>query len=311
MRSFSTSGAYFPDSTFVFKHALTREVVYDTLLEKKKKGLHLDIGRAIEEVHQDNLEEMYGPLAEHFEGGGDYEKAAQYFGLAETKARSASVYIDAIALSKKGVACLEKLPQTHEIQKQVIDARVVLAYNYLSSNHFAEAREAVAPIINLVQELDYRKRLPAIYNIMASYLLMVEERYNDDEMHHYIRDARRLALEEKDYRSLWYTHYYEGIAKTFNCEFAEGEASFLRLMEMAEASGDLTDAWNSQAQYIGLCLCFLGKDQPGPEVRSRGPRTCPPGRRHTREEHGIQCLRLSLMQEGPVFGGGRKLYADV
>ena len=48
----------FPDSTFVFKHALTREVVYDTLLEKKKKELHLDIGRAIEEVYKDNLEEM-------------------------------------------------------------------------------------------------------------------------------------------------------------------------------------------------------------------------------------------------------------
>ena len=75
----------FPDSTFVFKHALTREVVYDTLLEKKKKELHIDIGRAIEEVYKDNLEEMYSPLAEHFEEGGDYEKAAQYFRLAASK----------------------------------------------------------------------------------------------------------------------------------------------------------------------------------------------------------------------------------
>jgi class 3 adenylate cyclase len=249
----------FPDSTFVFKHALTREVVYDTLLEKKKKGLHLDIGRAIEEVHQDNLEEMYGPLAEHFEGGGDYEKAAQYFGLAETKASRASVYIDAIALSKKAVASLEKLPQTHEIQKQVVDARGVLAYNYLSSNHFAEAREAVSPIINLVQQLDYRKRLPAIYSIMAAYLLMVEERYNDNEMHHYIREARRLALEEKDYRSLWFTHYYEGIAKTFNCEFADGEASFLRLMGMAEASGELRMLGIVKLNMSGYLYAFWGK----------------------------------------------------
>ena len=72
----------FPDSTFVFKHALTREVVYDTLLERKKKELHIDIGKAIEEVYKDNLEEMYSSLAEHFEEGGDYEKAAQYFHLA-------------------------------------------------------------------------------------------------------------------------------------------------------------------------------------------------------------------------------------
>ena len=79
---------------------------------------------------------------------------------------------------------------------------------------------------------------------MAAYLLMVEERYNDDETHRYLMEAQRLALEEKDYRSLWYAYYYEGIAMTFNCEFAEGEASFLRLMEMAEAAGNVYDACN-------------------------------------------------------------------
>ena len=80
----------FPDSTFVFKHALTREVVYDTLLERKKKELHIDIGKAIEEVYKDNLEEMFSALAEHFEEGGDYEKAAQYFHLA---ARRCPAYV--------------------------------------------------------------------------------------------------------------------------------------------------------------------------------------------------------------------------
>jgi predicted ATPase len=71
----------FPDSTFIFKHALTREVVYDTLLARKKKELHIDIGRAMEEVYKDVIEEYSGGLAEHFEEGGDYEKAAHYFHL--------------------------------------------------------------------------------------------------------------------------------------------------------------------------------------------------------------------------------------
>jgi class 3 adenylate cyclase len=71
----------FPDSTFIFEHALTREVVYDTLLARKKKELHIDIGRAMEEVYKDVIEEYSGGLEEHFEEGGDYEKAAHYFHL--------------------------------------------------------------------------------------------------------------------------------------------------------------------------------------------------------------------------------------
>jgi class 3 adenylate cyclase/tetratricopeptide (TPR) repeat protein len=262
----------FPDSTFVFKHALTREVVYGTLLEKKMKELHLDIGQAIEEVHQDNLEEMYGPLAEHFEVGGDYEKAAHYYRLAARKARSASVYIDAIALSKKGVACLEKLPQTQEIQKLIIDARVNLArlcgfLNYYVEGREAlapiidlshqldyrkrlpaiyaamacylnEGREALAPIIDLSHQLDYRKRLPAIYAAMACYLNFVEEKHNEEEARHYLTETIRLAPKENDFWSLWTAYYHEGLRHGWNCEFAEGESCLIRIIEMSQAAGD-------------------------------------------------------------------------
>jgi tetratricopeptide (TPR) repeat protein len=230
----------FPDSTFVFKHALTREVVYGTLLESKKKDLHIDIGRAIEEVYKDNLEEMYSALAEHFEEGGDCEKAAQYFRLAARKARRTGAYTHALAFSRKGVACLEKLPQTVEVQKRVIDARVTVANNCLFLNHYAEARDAVAPVVELVHQLDYRRRLPAIYVFMAAYLTMVEERYSEAEARRYLVEAQRLAPEEKDYFSLFNAYYHEGLAHAFNCEFAGGESCFLRIMEMSEAAGDVT-----------------------------------------------------------------------
>ncbi len=206
----------FPDSTFVFKHALTREVVYETLLEKKKKQIHIDIGKAIEVVYKDNLEEQYGAMAEHFEGGGDYEKGAQYYRWAASRARRTSVYTEAIAFSGKRVACLEKLPTAIEIQKQVIDARVALANNCISLNHYVEARDAVVPVFDLIHEFDYQKRLPAIYFVMAVYLDMVEEKQNKTEARRYLMEAQRLALEEKDYLSLWNAYNQEGIAHVFD-----------------------------------------------------------------------------------------------
>ncbi|MBM4332453.1 MAG: zinc-ribbon domain-containing protein [Deltaproteobacteria bacterium] len=230
----------FPDSTFVFKHALTREVVYGTLLERKKKDLHMDIGRAIEEVYKDHLEEMHRALAEHFEEGGDCQKAAHYFRLAARKAWRTSAYTDAIAFSKKGVACLEKLPKNVEVQKRLIDARVIVANNCIFLNRYIDARDAVAPVVDLVHQLDYRRRLPSIYAIMAAYLIMVEERYSEAEARRYLMEAQRLAPEERDYFSLWNAYYHEGLAHAFNCEFADGESCFLRIMEMSEAAGNVT-----------------------------------------------------------------------
>jgi class 3 adenylate cyclase/tetratricopeptide (TPR) repeat protein len=249
----------FPDSTFVFKHALTREVVYDTLLERKKKELHIDIGRAIEEVHRDNLEELYGALAEHFEEGGDYKKAAQYFHLAQRRSRRASAWADAIAFSRKGVTCLEKLPGTVEVQKRFIDARVTLAYNCLMLTHDVEARDAVFPIVDLAHQLDYRKRLPAIYIVMAAYLILVEERCNEVETRGYLREAQRLALDEKDYPILTEVHNYEGVAHGFDCEFAEGESCYLRHMEMSQASGNITGLGWAKATISGSIYALDGR----------------------------------------------------
>ncbi len=129
------------------------------------------------------------------------------------------------------------------MQKRVIDARVTLANNCMMLNHYAEARDAVAPVVDLVHQLDYRKRLPAIYFVMAAYLFMVEERYNEDEAHRYLMEAQRLALEEKDYQSLWNAYYYEGVAHAFNCEFAEGESCFLRNHGNVRSGRDMCRGW--------------------------------------------------------------------
>ena len=69
----------FPQSLYIFKHALTRDVVYNSLLNRRKKELHEHIGLVIEETHRDNLDEVCEALAEHFEKCKDFERAAVYF----------------------------------------------------------------------------------------------------------------------------------------------------------------------------------------------------------------------------------------
>jgi tetratricopeptide (TPR) repeat protein len=230
----------FPDSTFVFKHALTREVVSETLLARKKKEIHGAIGLAMEEVYKDALEERYGSLAEHFKEGGDYEKATDYFHRATRKARRASAYREAIPFAGNEVSCAEKLPATADVQRRIIDARVTLANIHLMLNHYVEAKDAIAPIIDLARELDYRRRLPAIYVSMAGYLNYVEEKYNEEVSRQYLADAMKIALEEKEYQSFLQAYFLEGQRYLANCEYEKGEAVYLHMIELARAAGSVS-----------------------------------------------------------------------
>ena len=75
----------YPQSVYIFKHALTREVVYDSILAKKRKELHKKIGNAIEKLYGDDLREHYELLVEHYFLSENYSKAADYSKMAERK----------------------------------------------------------------------------------------------------------------------------------------------------------------------------------------------------------------------------------
>ena len=67
-----------PYLEYIFKHALTQEVVYNGLLKKERREIHERIGSVIEEIFKDRLPEFYETLAFHFKGGKSTNKAIKY-----------------------------------------------------------------------------------------------------------------------------------------------------------------------------------------------------------------------------------------
>jgi predicted ATPase len=193
----------YPQSTYIFKHALTREVVYDSIMTKTKKKLHLDIGNAVEQIYKDNLDEHYVTLAEHYIIGENYEKGAEYCRLAARKAEKAASLTDAISYSEKRVACLEKLPQTVDVEKKMVDARTALGLYYTEIVYPVEAKEAVEPIVKLALDRDYRRRVSQIHTIIGTYYYLVEEEV--PEALRYLEGALKTAEELNDPLSMWTT----------------------------------------------------------------------------------------------------------
>ncbi|MGD8657768.1 MAG: adenylate/guanylate cyclase domain-containing protein [Desulfobacterales bacterium] len=220
----------YPKSTYIFKHALTQEVVQGSIITRRKKKLHEIIGNAIEALYTDNIAEYYEVLAEHFIESELFEKAAEHSKLAGKKAQKAASFKDAIEYARKTIFCLEKLPRSDRTQRKIIDARTRLAGYYLSLDHYVEAKEAVAPIADLALELNYQKRLPIIYTVMGTYSQWVEEDYS--KAFRYLEQALKISKEMDDDTSLWFASFFLGIARSLNCEFEKGLEYFRKSLDL-------------------------------------------------------------------------------
>jgi len=75
----------YPQSTYIFKHALTQEVAYGSLVKKSRRDIHSRIAREMEELYADRMEEHFEMLSHHFEQSGNAAKAVDYLMLAGEK----------------------------------------------------------------------------------------------------------------------------------------------------------------------------------------------------------------------------------
>jgi tetratricopeptide (TPR) repeat protein len=227
----------YPESTYVFKHALTQEVVYDSILTRKKKELHNKIGQSIEQAYKDNLHEHYGVLAEHFINSENYEKGAQYCRLAGRKAQKAGSFDDAIVYGDKQIGCLEKLLQTDDVKKNLIDARTKIGLYYAQLAQFFEAKEAVDPVVDLALKLNYKKRISQIYLIKGVYAGWIEANISKALVN--LEKALKIGKELKDIPTLVLANSWMGTFQCYNCDFTKAFKCYTISLEINVAANVL------------------------------------------------------------------------
>ncbi len=220
----------YPDTIYIFKHALTREVVYDSILTRRREELHKDIGNAIEEVYKENIDEYYGVLTEHFISSENYEKGADYSKLAEKKAEKAGSINDSIAYAKKRISCLEKLPADDDVEKKIIDARTVLGLYYTQLALTVEAKAAVDPIVDLALKRNYKRRVSQINVILGFYYYVVSEDY--PRALEYFEKAIRIGEELNDFLTLVLANTYMGCCLSDNGEFEKALLCLEKALEI-------------------------------------------------------------------------------
>jgi class 3 adenylate cyclase/predicted ATPase len=96
---------------YVFKHALTQEVAYNSLLIERRKQLHERAGQALEENFAAQLDDHLSQLAHHYSHSENTDKAVDYLGRAGQQALQRSASADAIGNLTSALELLPKLPE--------------------------------------------------------------------------------------------------------------------------------------------------------------------------------------------------------
>lgn len=151
-----------PDLEYIFKHALTQEVVYNGLLKKERKEIHERIGLVMEQLFQDRLPEFYETLAFHFKQGHSVNKAVGY-------------------LMKSGEKCLNRyaLEESHLHFKEAFD---------LLSSKSSETREKKELFFELII------RWAEVYHLRGAYRGLIDLLQPHEVLTESLNDKSKVAM---------------------------------------------------------------------------------------------------------------------
>src|SRR5262249_29015184 len=116
----------FPEVEYSFKHALTQEVAYNSVLQDRRKVLHEHTAQAIEALYPERLEEHYSDLAHHYSRSGNTQKAVKYLHLAGQQAVQRSAHAEAITHLTAALEFLSALPDTPERARQELMLQITV-----------------------------------------------------------------------------------------------------------------------------------------------------------------------------------------
>jgi tetratricopeptide (TPR) repeat protein len=157
----------FPELAYTFKHALTHEVAYGSLLQERRRALHTRTVEAMEGITADRLTDQVERLAHHAVRGELWDKALVYCWQAGGRATARSAYREAVAYFEQALAALAHLPERHETLAQAVDLRLDLRNALLPLDEQARIFEHLRAAESLAERLGDPQRLGRIVSFLC------------------------------------------------------------------------------------------------------------------------------------------------
>ena len=158
-----------PELEYIFKHALTQEVVYNGLLMKNRRLIHENIGQAIEELHQDRLEEFYETLAYHYSRSDNHNKASDYLKLSGNKAVRNNALWEGYHFYAEAIGILRQMPESEQCKKEQIEIIFLMNVPMRMLGYPEDSIDFLKEGEMLCKEIGDGRSIANLYNFMNLY----------------------------------------------------------------------------------------------------------------------------------------------
>lgn len=153
-----------PDLEYVFKHGLTQEVAYSSILISQRKEIHERIGQAMEQLFFDRLPECYEALAYHFSQGLSILKAVEYLVRSGEKSYRRYALAEAHQYFKEAYDLLSGSSDlTDKDRQRIIDILIKWGYVHNCRADYKGLEELLFANEKLVESSENREHLGMFY----------------------------------------------------------------------------------------------------------------------------------------------------
>ena len=267
----------FPEVEYIFKHALTQEVAYNSLLQERRKELHERVAQAIEALWPDQAEDRCSELAYHYRRSGNLSKAITYLHRAGQQALRRSAYPEAIDAMREALALLATQPDSPEGARQELALRLTLSLTLRMAHGLsAQMERAYARAQALCERVGEPAQLFSLLCGIHSVFLYKEDFHRTQEM------VQRLVqiAEDTTKGRFWLRPITKlGVTAYVSGEFFQARGYMEQcLQRIIEHYGSLGITAGGEVRAVGLsglamvlwCLGFPTSDEPGAAVATAG-----------------------------------------
>ena len=271
----------FPESEYIFKHALTQDVAYGSVLQEQRKALHERIARVIAGLYKENVDEHYSELAHHYSHSSNAEKAVEYLCLAGQQAAQRSAYEEALRYLTRGIELLTRVPASPERLQQERMLQTTRGVVLIATQGWSvpEVEQTYTRVLTLSRELgDTAAHYQALSGLWVNAVVRGKHRQGQHFAHELLAQAQLTA----DAQLLAIAHQALGETLYWLGQHQDAQEQFEQVLACHDSSLPRPDwFWydvGSVARtYLGPILWMLGFPDQGLQQAHEGLRVAREG----------------------------------
>jgi class 3 adenylate cyclase/tetratricopeptide (TPR) repeat protein len=253
----------FPDIEYTFKHALTQEVAYNSVLAERRQLIHQQIAEAMESWYGERLDDHLKELALHYSRSGNALKAIEYLRRAGEQAASRSFLEEAITQLEAALGVLPKLENTAARDREELAIRMALVMPLNGANQIAAPvnQQNLSLARALCEQLGQPQLLAQILNVQFFVHWSVKNFASAREC---TEQLQALAARTSDEIACFFAGFAAGIFSNMSGDYVSARHCFVRSLDVSDGirrellNPSTAIAFINCTGSLGLSLWILG-----------------------------------------------------